>query len=153
MVIRKEWWRTWLAVAEQIANDRSCDEKFKVASLIVSEDNTQVLSLGYNGNYKGGPNERESLETGKSGYIHSEVNALIKCDFSFPKKKVMYVTHSPCISCSKLIINADISKVICKNIYKPDTEGLRLLVEVLGDKNVSVYNEALDRLDSASLYL
>ena len=85
---RPPWPKIWMQCAYAISQ-RSFDEKYKVGVVIVSFDNTQVLSLGYNGSYKGGPNVRDSLETGKGGLIHAETNALIKCDFNFPKKKIM----------------------------------------------------------------
>ena len=63
------------------------DPRFQVGAVIVTEDNTQVLAVGYNGDHRGGPNCVESTEPGQSGFIHAEINALIKCDFNNPKKK------------------------------------------------------------------
>jgi len=114
-----------MKVAEQISR-RSSDQKTKVGAIIVTLDNTQVLSVGYNGDEKGGSNKRASFETGKSGFIHAEENALIKCDFNNPKKKKMYVTLSPCIMCAKRIINANIDIVYFKKEYV-DTSGIELL--------------------------
>jgi dCMP deaminase len=85
-----------------------------------------MLAVGYNGNYKGGPHVHESKEPGQSGFIHAEVNALVKCDFSNHKVKHMYVTHSPCRACAKLIINAGIHRVIFNKPYR-DESGLELL--------------------------
>jgi dCMP deaminase len=117
-----------------IISERSYDPRLKVGAIVVAGDNTQMLSMGYNGNYKGGPHEHESSEPGCSGFIHAEVNALVKCDYNFPKKKYMYVTHSPCRACSKLIVNAEISRLIYLHEYR-DTSGLDLLrsagIEVL----------------------
>mgnify|MGYP001345673432 CR=1 FL=1 len=110
-------------------SERSYDPRFKVGSVIVSDDNTQVLALGYNGNYAGGPNEVESTEPGKSGMLHSEINALIKLDYNSPKKKKLYVTLSPCRMCAKAIVNAGISEVIYLEKYR-DTSGLELLESV-----------------------
>jgi len=107
-------------------SDRSYDPRLKVGAIIVSDDNTRLLSLGYNGNYRGGPNETESDEPGLSGMIHAEVNALIKCDYNFNRRKIMYLTHSPCPACSKLIVNADISTVIYDVDYR-DLSGLQIL--------------------------
>lgn len=122
---RPAWAETWMQVARTIAS-RSYDPRLTVGAIIVSEDNTQMLSVGYNGNYKGGPHEHESPEPGKSGFIHAEVNALVKCDYNFGKKKHMYVTHSPCRDCSKLIINAEIARVVFGLPYR-DTSGVDLL--------------------------
>ena len=125
---RPSWSQTWMSVADAISQ-RSSDRIMKVGAIIVSEDNTRMLSVGYNGNYKGGPDERESDEPGCSGFIHAEVNALVKCDYNFSKKKHMYVTHSPCRSCAKLIINGDISKVFYRHPYR-DLDGVGLLKSV-----------------------
>lgn len=119
--MRKPWPLVWMKFARQLAEDRSGDERLKVGTIIVPEDNTGILSLGYNGNYKGGPNRSESLEPGKSGAVHSEINALIKCDFNYPKRKIMYVTHFPCTACSKAIINANIFRVVYDNVYRDMT--------------------------------
>lgn len=114
-----------MAIARTIAA-RSCDPRLKVGAIIVSSDNTQMLSGGYNGNYAGGPNEHESPEPGQSGFIHAEINALIKLDFNFSKEKHMYLTHSPCRMCAKCIINAGISMVVYGEAYR-DPSGLDLL--------------------------
>lgn len=102
---------------------RSIDPRTQVGAIVVSADNTQVLAVGYNGDQKGGSNTVESLEPGKSGTIHAEENALIKLDYSFPKRKIMYVTVSPCDMCAKKIINADISEVVYHHAYR-DSSGV-----------------------------
>lgn len=140
--MRPSWNDTWMTVARTMA-DRSYDPRLKVGAIIVSEDNSQMLSAGYNGNYKGGPNEHESSEPGQSGFIHAEVNALIKHDFNFHKKKHMYVTHSPCRQCAKLIINAGISRVIYGVLYR-DPSGIDLL------KSVGIDVQSFEEADSRS---
>ena len=123
---RPDWNSIWSDFVTNISK-RSPDQKFQVGAVIVTEDNTQVLALGYNGDHKGGPNQRDSLETGQSGFIHAEVNALIKCDFNISKKKKMYLTHSPCPVCAKCIVNAGIKEVLYINDYKPDMSGITIL--------------------------
>lgn len=119
------WEETWMSFARLIAQ-RSYDSRLKVGAVVVASDNTQVLSLGYNGNYAGGPNVEESLEPGCSGFIHAEANAIIKLDFNFHKEKHMYLTHSPCRMCSKMIVNAQIKRVVYDEQYR-DTSGLQIL--------------------------
>ena len=142
---RLSWPETWMSIANTISN-RSYDPGLKVGAIIVSDDNSQMLSIGYNGNYKGGPHFRESSDPGKSGFIHAEVNALVKCDFNFPKKKHMYLTHSPCRACSKLIVNAEISKVIYNTLYR-DLSGIEILIsagiEVFSLEDVIIRNRVL----------
>lgn len=105
---------------------RSIDPRFKVGAVVVSADNTQVLSVGYNGDHAGGPNEVESTTPGQSGCIHAEINALIKLDYNNPKNKKMYVTLSPCKMCAKAIVNAGIDEVIYDETYRDDS-GINLL--------------------------
>jgi deoxycytidylate deaminase len=96
---RPTWDDIWSAFAVSISK-RSYDPKHKVGAVIVADDNTQVLAIGYNGDQKGGPNKRDSLEVGKSGFIHAELNALIKCDYNFPKKqKIICNSLSVCFVC------------------------------------------------------
>jgi dCMP deaminase len=130
--MRPSWDEVWSSFAKTIAS-RSIDPRYKVGAVIVSKDNTQVLSIGYNGDQAGGSNSVESLEPGQSGCIHAEINALIKLDFNNPKKKIMYVTLSPCKMCSKAIINASIDEVVYLEEYR-DVSG----VELLKDSGIKV---------------
>ena len=108
---------------------RSPDPKHKVGAVIVNDENTQVLSIGYNGDHKGGPNQRESLDQGHSGFIHAEINALIKCDYNNPKNKKMYLTLSPCNVCAKAIINAGIKEVIYCSLYENAEDSINIMRE------------------------
>jgi dCMP deaminase len=115
-----------MQIARTIAANRSPDPRLQVAAIVVTEDNAALLALGYNGGIVGGSNEPASLEPGKSEFMHAEANALIKCPFHYPKKKVMYVTASPCAACARMIANAGISKVIYDEEYR-DMTGVEIL--------------------------
>lgn len=122
---RPGWDTIWMDVAKTIS-ERSPDPNYKVAAIVVSSDNTQVLALGYNGDHAGGSNQRDSDEPGESGFIHAEVNALIKLDYNNPKRKIMYVSMSPCKMCAKAIVNAGIAEVVYQDDYR-DLTGITLL--------------------------
>ena len=122
---RPSWDKIWMQVAETIAQ-RSHHSTFKVGAVIVTSDNTQVLSLGYNGNAAGLSNVPRSEAPGCSGLLHAEINALLKLDYNNPKDKVMYLTLSPCEYCAKAIINSGIKKVVYKEEYR-DKTGIELL--------------------------
>ena len=124
---RPSWNDIWIDFAKTISK-RSCDPKFQVGCCIVSDDNCQVLSIGYNGDHKGGPNKRDGLDSGSSGFIHAEINALIKMDFNNAKEKKMYITLSPCKICAKAIINGGISSVFYAEDYR-DSSGVELLIK------------------------
>ena len=127
---RPDWEQTWMEVAH-IISQRSYDKRYKVGAVVVTEDNTQLLSLGYNGNYAGGPNSADSDEPGQSGFLHAEINALLKLDYNNPKRKKMYLTLSPCQMCAKAIVNAGIDEVVYNAEYR-DLSG----VEILKDSGV-----------------
>lgn len=122
---RPSWDKIWMTMAETISQ-RSHHSEFKVGALIVTSDNTQVLSLGYNGNAAGMSNVPQSEEPGCSGLLHAEINALLKLDYNNPKDKVMYLTLSPCEYCSMAIINSGIKKVIYKEKYRNES-GIKML--------------------------
>ena len=124
--MRPSWDQIWMNIAREVSR-RSPDETYKVGTIIVTDDNTQVFSLGYNGDQSGGPNKRESDFPGESGFIHSEMNALIKLDYNNPKNKLLYVTLSPCRMCAKAIVNAGIKEVIYMDTYR-DMSGIDVLL-------------------------
>lgn len=124
---RPSWDDVWMETAKVLSR-RSRDPRFQVGAVIVTGDNTQVLAVGYNGDHRGGSNQVESLEPGCSGFIHAEINALIKCDYNNPKRKVMYLTLSPCKQCAKSIVNGGIDEVVYNEEYR-DLSGVALLTD------------------------
>lgn len=124
---RPSWDEVWMQTAKVLSR-RSLDPRFQVGAVIVTGDNTQVLAVGYNGDQRGGSNQVESLEPGCSGFIHAEINALIKCDYNNPKRKVMYLTLSPCKQCAKSIVNGGIDEVVYNEEYR-DLAGVILLTD------------------------
>ena len=90
----------------------STSSRLKVACIILKKDFTKIASFGYNGNYFNAPinpetgTEEESLEPGKDGFIHAEQNALAKFREHDPENYIVLITHSPCKSCAKLLVNS-----------------------------------------------
>lgn len=126
-LIRPTWNEVWMEMAHLISK-RSYDPRHQVGAVVVTDDNTQVLAVGYNGNHAGGPNRVESTQPGESGLLHAEINALLKMDYNNPKTKILYVTLSPCRMCAKAIINSGINKVVYHEKYR-ETSGLDILRE------------------------
>ena len=125
--MRPSWDEVWMQFSHSISM-RSYDPRNRVGAVVVTDDNTQVLAVGYNGNYAGGPNEVESCTPGQSGMLHAEINALLKMDYNNPKNKKIYITLSPCRMCAKAMINAGIKEVIYDEEYR-DLSGVNLLRE------------------------
>lgn len=144
---RISWPEVWMSLADTIAK-RSYDSRLQVGCVIVSDDNTSVLAVGYNGNAHGLPNQRESEEPGMSGFIHAEANALIKLDYHNPSKKIVYLTHSPCPICAKLLIQAKISKVVYGRMFR-DPTGLDVLKQ--GNIEFEIFKNTYNHANSHSL--
>jgi dCMP deaminase len=106
----------------------------KVGCLIVKDG--AIISDGYNGTPRGFDNnceieidehDKRALLT-KPEVLHAESNAITKLAKSTQSSEgaTMYITISPCIECSKLIIQSGIKRVVFNKIYRND-EGIKLL--------------------------
>jgi dCMP deaminase len=111
-----------LSVFMKMCNELSTlsyDDKYKVASIIITKDYREVCAIGYNGGYKGGPNKRSSLEQGKSGFLHAEENALFHLckPYELRGDLLMLCTHKPCSMCARRIVNSGIKNIIYYSDY------------------------------------
>jgi len=88
-----------------------------------------IISDGYNGTPAGFENEcEEENDTTKSYVLHAEANAITKVAKSNNSSdgSTLYITTSPCMECSKLIIQSGIIRVVYQEKYRI-TDGLDLL--------------------------
>jgi dCMP deaminase len=97
----------------------SYDTKYQVGACLVSNDFSNIHSVGYNGNAKGLCNERNSLLSGDSGFIHAEENVILKSSLKSYEYQyyTLFITHNPCEHCSKVLINANIQNIVYLNTY------------------------------------
>jgi dCMP deaminase len=120
----------YLRMARIWAENSYCIRR-QVGALIVKDK--MIISDGYNGTPSGFENICEDPATGltKPYVLHAEANAITKvaksannCDGA-----TLYITSSPCIECSKLIIQAGIRRVVYCDDYHSD-DGIELLRRV-----------------------
>ena len=116
-------------------SELSYAKRLKVGAIITKDD--RVISIGYNGTPAGWDNDCEdkvwtqdgdyTLKT-KPEVIHAEANAIGKLARSSESgiNATMYLTHSPCFDCAKLIHVAGINKVFYRTQYR-NTEGIEFL--------------------------
>ena len=116
----------YLKMAKEWAKLSHCKRK-QVGALIVKDK--MIISDGYNGTPSGFENIcEEDNDTTKPYVLHAEANAITKVAKSNNSSEdaTLYVTTSPCMECSKLIIQAGIRRVVYCNCYHK-TDGLDLL--------------------------
>jgi dCMP deaminase len=111
----------------QIWAENSYCKRNQVGCIIVKDQT--IISDGYNGTPKGFLNSCEDQD-GKTLPIvlHAEANAILKLSKSTntSSESTLYVTLSPCFSCSKLIIQAGIKRVVYLEEYR-DTSSFEIL--------------------------
>jgi dCMP deaminase len=130
---KKAYMQTALTFAEL-----SHARRLKVGCIIVKDD--RIISIGYNGMPAGWDNNCENemkwpngeirfLQT-KDEVLHAESNAIAKLARSVESGEgaSLFVTHSPCLDCAKLIYQAGITNVYYLNEYRDDT-GIKFLLE------------------------
>lgn len=118
--------RRYLEMARIWAENSYCRRR-KVGALLVKDK--MIISDGYNGTPCGFDNICEDEEGVTFRYVlHAEANAITKVAKSNNSSdgSTLYVTASPCIECSKLIIQAGIRRVVYAEAYRL-TDGLDLL--------------------------
>ena len=130
------------------ASELSYANRLKVGAVVVKDH--RILSYGYNGTPVGFDNDCElhiPEQTGPGGttiekqtitkpeVIHAEQNALMKVARSSDSTDgaVMFVTHSPCVDCAKLILQSGIKEVYYIEDYR-STGG----IDILRNGNVKV---------------
>lgn len=118
--------KRYLRMAQIWAENSYCHRR-QVGALLVKDG--RIISDGFNGTPAGFENVCED-EAGitKPYVLHAEANAITKVARSNNSSEgsTLYVTASPCMECSKLIIQAGIRRVVFNELYRI-CEGLDLL--------------------------
>ena len=143
-IIRPKWDDYFMQLAHVVACRSTCIRR-QVGAVIVKD--MHILATGYNGTPKGlthcdelgclrtqlnvPSGERHELCRG----LHAEQNAIIQAAVHGVKidGAMLYCTHKPCVVCTKMLINAGISKIVIANDY-PDS----LAEEMLKAANVQI---------------
>ena len=115
----------YLRMARIWAENSYCKRR-QVGALVVKDK--MIISDGYNGTPSGFENVCEDNNVTKPYVLHAEANAITKLARSSNNSdgSTLYVTASPCIECSKLIIQSGIKRVVYAEKYRL-TDGIDLL--------------------------
>ncbi|MDR0876265.1 MAG: cytidine/deoxycytidylate deaminase family protein [Clostridiales Family XIII bacterium] len=137
---RPSWDEYFMGIA-RLTSERSTCLRRKVGAVIVQDK--RIVATGYNGAPRGIPHcaerggclrEELGVPSGERHELcralHAEQNAIIQAATSGNSIEggTIYITHQPCIICSKMIINAGIQKIIVDQTY-PDEYAIEILRE------------------------
>jgi dCMP deaminase len=117
--------KLYMDIAHRVAKESYC-KRLEVGAIIVKDGN--IISFGYNGTPSGMPNKCEENDVTLSYILHAESNAITKaCKSTISTLGAsMYITHSCCLECARLIIQSGIKEVYYAEEYRSPA-GLNLL--------------------------
>jgi dCMP deaminase len=128
---RPSWDDYFMGITVQVARRSTCD-RARVGAIIVKD--RRILTTGYNGSPAGLPHCDEIGHLMVNGHcvrtLHAEQNAIIQAALHGVgvAGSTMYVTHQPCLTCAKMIINAGIRRVVYAGHY-PDQDAQDFLLQ------------------------
>ena len=139
---QQKWDVRFIRIANEVATWSTCVRKNRQVGAVIVRDK-RIIATGYNGAPVGVTScaergyclrDKMDIESGTRQEVcfstHAEQNALVqsaKLGISVDGA-TMYVTHRPCVICTKLMINAGIKRVVYQNHY-PDDFSVELLKE------------------------
>lgn len=134
-IVRRERmsWQEYYANQSLLLASRSTCTRLSVGALIVRDN--RVIASGYNGSVSG---ETHCIDEGcliQEGHcvrtIHAEVNAVLQCaKYGIATQgSEVYVTHFPCLNCTKTLIQAGIKRINYIEDYRNNPYALELLAK------------------------
>ena len=142
---RPTWHQYFMTITRQVAERSTC-LRAKVGAVIVRDKN--ILATGYNGSPAGLPHcldvgcliYRSTTPSGEIEEncfrtIHAEINAIAQAakNGAVIRDADIYITHTPCIHCFKVLINTGIKRIFYEKPYK-----LHTIEEMLGYTDVTL---------------
>lgn len=131
-------WNQYFMSQTLLISMRSSCSRLSVGAVIVRD--RRVISAGYNGSVSGDVHCSEIGCKVVDGHcirtVHAEVNAIIQCAKSgvLTEGADIYVSHFPCLQCTKLIIQAGIKNLF----YLYDYNNNDYAIELLNHSNIQI---------------
>jgi len=128
--MRPDWDTYFMKIAHAVSERSTCDRAF-VGCVLVRDK--RILTTGFNGSPVGQPHCDEVGHLMVDGHcvrtIHAEMNAIIQAALHGVSTKgaTCYVTHFPCINCTKALINAGIVRIVYGVAYRMDENAVNFL--------------------------
>ena len=110
----------------QVWAKQSTATRLQVGAIAVKDN--RIISIGYNGMPSGWDNVCEHEGKTKPEVLHAESNCISKLARSTESGDgaTMFITHSPCMECAKLIYQSGFIKVYFGTPYRSD-DGIEFL--------------------------
>lgn len=133
MISRLNWDDYFIEIA-QVTAKRSACERLQVGCILVKDK--RIISQGYNGFLPGCPHQSIIRNNHEEATVHAEQNAIADCAKRGVscKGSIAYITHYPCIICTRLLLAAGIESIKYLHDYKNDP----LVVVFTNQLNVDV---------------
>ena len=128
--MRPDWDSYFLKIAFAVSERSTCDRALVGCVLVIDK---RILTTGFNGSPAGQSHCDEIGHLLVDGHcvrtIHAETNAIIQAALHGVSTKgaTCYVTHLPCLHCTKALINAGISRIVYSVAYRTDENAIHFL--------------------------
>ena len=128
--MRPDWDSYFMKIAFAVSERSTCERAY-VGCVLVRDK--RILTTGFNGSPSGQPHCDEVGHLMVDGHcvrtIHAETNAIIQAALHgvSTRDSICYVTHFPCMNCSKALVNAGITRLVYSVAYRQDTISLDFL--------------------------
>ncbi len=137
---RPSWDEYFMGIAKVIASRSNCMKR-QVGAIIIRDK--RIVSTGYNGTPRGVRNCNEGgckrcnsftdsgTKLDECVCSHAEENAIVQAAYHgiAIRGGTLYTTFSPCLTCTKMILNAGLTEVVYSDAYPLGGEPMRLLSE------------------------
>jgi dCMP deaminase len=128
--MRPDWDSYFMKIASAVSERSTCDRAM-VGCVLVRDK--RILTTGFNGSPAGQDHCDEIGHLMVDGHcvrtIHAETNAIIQAALHgvSTRDATCYVTHLPCINCTKALINAGINRIVYGEAYRVDENAMMFL--------------------------
>jgi dCMP deaminase len=120
---RPEWTDFWFTLVLMYSTRGTCD-RLRAATIIVKDK--RIVGAGYNGSAFGQPHcDDEShlmIDNHCERTLHGEENAVLNTDREDLKGATAYMVGTPCIRCTRMMINTGVSEINILGKY-PNARG------------------------------
>lgn len=130
MLLRVSWDEYFINIASVVASRSTCD-RAQVGTVLVREN--RLLTTGFNGSVSGLEHCDDIGHLMVEGHcirtVHSEANAIIQAVLHGVSTAgaTAYITHTPCMQCAKMLINAGIARIVYLKGYRTDENAIAII--------------------------